>query len=194
MSTVVNAIRYTPEDLLLMPDEKNYELVNGDLVERNIGMESSRIGITIGRLVDTFCVNERLGPVFGADAGYQCFPDDPSRVRKADVSFINASRLPNSELPVGYCRIAPDLAVELISPNDLAYEIEEKVREYLEAGVRLIWVVYPPSRLVRVHRLNGTVAEFKEGDFLDGEDVLPRFRCQVKDIFPPVVSPANGKH
>jgi Uma2 family endonuclease len=191
MSTIANAVRYTPEELLLMPDGNDYELVNAQLVERNMGMESSWIGGTLVRLMGNHSMNAKLGPVFPADAGYQCYPDDRLRVRKPDVSFVSWDKFPGGIIPEGFCRIAPDLVVEVISPNDLVYEVERKILEYLEAGVRLIWVVYPPSRHVDVHRLNGTTDVVKIGGILDGEDVLPGFHCAVEDIFPPLAKPAK---
>jgi len=85
----------------------------------------------------------------------------------------------------GHVRLAPDLVVEVISPNDLAYEIDEKVDEYETAGVKLIWVVNPETKAVRVHRADGAVMVLREKDELDGEDILPGFRCPVAELFLP---------
>jgi Uma2 family endonuclease len=151
-----------------------------------MGMESSRIGMRVGHLVSKFLDDRPGGLLFGADAGYQCFPN-PNSVRKPDVSFIRAGRLANDRAPEGHCRIPPDLAVEVISPNDLAYEVEEKVAEYLEAGVPLVWIVNPPMRSVRIRRpktaANGPVAELSGDDTITGEDVLPGFSCKVSEFF-----------
>ena len=124
-----------------------------------------------------------------ADASYQCFPDEPARVRKPDVSFIRFGRLPGEQLPEGHTRIAPDFAGEVVSPNDLALELDRKVKEYLAAGVRLVWVIFPDTRSARIHRANGSVAEVRENDELGGEDVIPGFRCTVRDLLPPAPSP-----
>ena len=83
----------------------------------------------------------------------------------------------------GHIGIAPDLAVEVVSPNDLAYEIDKKVEEYDTASVKLIWVVNPETKTVRVHRADGTVTVLREKDELDGENVVPGFRCRVGDLF-----------
>ena len=72
---------------------------------------------------------------------------------------------------------------EIVSPNDLYYEVEEKVREYRAAGVGLIWVVNPPTRTVLVRRPDGSAAEVGENGELDGEQVLPGFRCRVSELF-----------
>ena len=175
---------YTPEDLLAMPDGKGHELVNGSLVELNVGSLSSWIGGRLFRLISNFVEANGLGWVWPAENGIQCFPDDPNKVRKPDASFIRKGRLPGEEIPEGWIRIVPDLAVEVISPNDLAYEVEGKVVEYLHAGVRLVWIVNPQTRIVRVHRADGTSGWLTEADELSGEDVLPGFSCRVAQLFP----------
>jgi Uma2 family endonuclease len=124
-----------------------------------------------------------LGWVWAADAGYQCFPGHPNLVRKPDVSFIRLGRLPNEEAPEGHTRIPPDLAVEVISPKDLAYEISARVEDYLGAGVRLVWVIDPSVRTLIIYRHDGTIAGLRERDELSGEDVVPGFRCPVRELF-----------
>ena len=148
-----------------------------------MGARSSHVGGELAYLLKVFNHTTPVGWVLPADASYQFLPDRPNLVRKPDVSFIRLGRLPNEELPNGHIRLPPDLAVEVVSPNDLYYEVEEKVREYRQAGVRLLWIVVPPSRSVLVRRLDGTITEAHEGDELSGEDVVPGFRCRVADIF-----------
>jgi Uma2 family endonuclease len=178
---------FTPDDLLRMENAVSYELVDGKLVERHMGMESSAIAVRVAFLIALFLRDNRLGHLFGADASYQCFPNAPAKVRKPDVSFIRTERLPGGRIPTGHCPVAPDLAVEVISPGDLAYEVEEKVAEYLAAGVPLVWVVHPPTRTVRVHRPRssprGSVADLSEADQITGEEVLPGFTCRIDEFF-----------
>lgn len=186
--TAITAQRtYTPEELLGLPDSVNYELVDGHLVQRDMGMESSEIAVRITFLLALFMQDRRLGRLFGADAGYQCFPDAPSMVRKPDASFIKAGRLVGGRAPTGHCPIPPDLAVEVVSPGDSAYEVEEKVAEYLSAGVPLVWVVYPTTRTVRVRRPQssplGIGSELGPTDSITGEDVLPGFSTPVSAFF-----------
>ncbi len=183
MSTAVLETRVTPEDLLEMPDGDNFELVDGRLVERDTGWRSSRIGGEVLWLLTTHCKRHGLGWVAPADASYQCFPDDPSMVRKPDVSYIRRERLREDEEPEGHCPIAPDLAVEVISPHELYYEVEEKIADYFSAGIPLVWVVNPATRSVRVHRRDGTISDLAETDELTGENVIPGFRCRVSEIF-----------
>ncbi|MFM9964763.1 MAG: Uma2 family endonuclease [Planctomycetaceae bacterium] len=179
--------RVTAEDLLAMPNDKDFELVNGELVERNMSWESERIGSNVLGLVWNHCRQHNLGEVNGSNAGYQCFeevfPDDADRTRKPDVSFISRERLPKQPVVKGNCLIVPDLAVEVVSPNDLYHEVEEKVEEYLQAGVRLVWVVDPHKQRIRIHRANGTVQDLRPHDELSGEDVLVGFRCPVSEVF-----------
>jgi Uma2 family endonuclease len=183
MNTVTTKQLYTPEDLLVMPDAVSYELVNGKLVERQSGWKSSRIGASVAVLLMAHCDAHGLGWVAGAESSYQCYPDAPNKVRRPDASFISLERLPADEEPEGHCRIAPDLAVEVISPNDLYYKVEDKVEEYLTAGVRLVWVVNPSTRTVRVNRADGTETRLRQTDELSGEDVVSGFCCRVSELF-----------
>ena len=108
MSTAVaTKTRYTPEDLLAMPDGKSYELVDGQLVERNMGFESSWIGGRLLIRLGSYCEEHGLGWAVPADAGYQCFPHDPDLVRKPDVSFVRLGRLPGGVVPKGWAKIPP---------------------------------------------------------------------------------------
>jgi len=187
MSVVAPSVLVTPEELLNLPDAVSYELVDGKLVERNMGMESSEIAARIIFLIAAFLKNRKLGHLFASHASYQCFPEAPGNVRRPDLSFVRAGRFEGDRLPKGHCRIPPDLAIEVVSPGDLSYEMDEKVAEYLHAGVRLVWVVHPPTRRVRIHRpLSsplGIVSELSDKDTVAGEEVLPGFSCAVADFF-----------
>ena len=183
MITVAGEKRYTPEDLLTMPDGKLYELVDGRLVERKMSIWSSYVAGVIFDLLNSFCRENRLGWVFPEGTSFQCFPALPGRVRKPDVSFIRFQRLALAQATTeGHCPVAPDLAIEVISPNDTAYEIDDKVREFLDAGGPLVWVVNPEQRTVEIHRASGPGAILRENDEISGEDVIPRFRCRVGDF------------
>ncbi len=187
MTTAAIKTVFTPDDLLTLPDAVDYELVDGQLVERHMGSKSSAVALVIGHLLLTFVKHRRLGHVFTTDCGYRCFPAFPDRVRKPDVSFIRTGRLPNERLPEGYVTIPPDLAVEVLSPGDLAYEIDEKVEQHLAAGVKLVWVVNPNTRNVRIHRpkdsKDGPISTVSDSESISGEDVLAGFTCNVNDIF-----------
>jgi Uma2 family endonuclease len=139
MSTATpTEVRYTPEDLLAMPDGKGYELVDGRLVERRSGARSSRVGGKVASRLYEYCEMAGLGWVFSACCGYHCFPHDPSCVRRPNASFIKVGRFRGEELPEGWVTIAPDLAVDVVSPFDLAEELELRLDDYRKAGVPLI--------------------------------------------------------
>jgi len=183
MHASVVSQRYTPEDLLAMPDGHRFDLVDGHLVERNMGAESSWIALQINRYLGNYAETSQQGLVLGPDCGYQIFPDDPNRVRFPDGSFIRSGRLPNDALPRGHIRVVPDLVLEVVSPNDLAWEVDVKVTEYLQAGVPLVWVFYPDTRSVAVYRSLDEVRVLTEADHLQGDPVLPGFSCPVADLF-----------
>jgi len=186
MSTIVEH-KHTLEDVLAMSDSAGIELVNGELVEKNVSMESSDIAMEIGSLLKQFVRTRDLGSVLGPDLGYACFESvtgDRNRLRKPDVSFIATGRVSPEQYETGHCPVCPDLAVEVISPNDVADELQQKLEEYLKAGVRLVWIVSPRTRAVDVYRPDGSALRLHEKDTLSGEDVIPGFECSVAEIFP----------
>lgn len=189
MSVLLTQAAYTPEDLLTMHDGDRYELVYGRLKEIDMGALSSLIGGRLFRRLANFCGEDGPWLVWPEGCGYQCFPHAPNLVRKPDTSALRRERLPGGEVPEGHLRLAPDLAAEVLSPNDLVYETDQKVEDYLRAGTRLVWVIHPLSRIVLIYRANGTIVGIREHDELDGEDVLPGFRCPVRELFHNPVMP-----
>jgi len=185
MSTADLKTRHTPEDLLSMPDGSGYELVDGQLVEKNMSTKSSWVATELVFRIRSFLEKHPLGWAL-TEASYQCFADDPGKVRRPDVSFIGHGKLPDEELSDGHCLVVPDLAAEVISPNDTQFDVSAKVEEYLAAGVSLVWVVNPNTQTVQVYRREQSEAKYlHENDELTGEDVLPGFSCQVRNVFPP---------
>jgi Uma2 family endonuclease len=183
MATVELTTRYKPRDLLTFPEPGRFELVDGHLVERKMGAESSLVAQELRLLIGIFNKQHKLGLIFGPDCGFQIFKADRNRVRFADGSFVRRNRLPAGKPPKGHCRTVPELTIEAVSPNDTAEEVEQKVEEWLAAGVKLVWVVFPDSHRIHVHRKNGTTSKLGSKDSLAGEDVLPGFKCRVAEIF-----------
>jgi Uma2 family endonuclease len=190
---------YTPDDLLTLPDGDRYELVEGHLVDRHgcdtgdpsMGWLSDLIATRLASRLTVFCDQCGLGFVVISNSGG--FQYGGRKVRKPDVSFVARDRLPPTGPPAGNAPLAPDLAVEVLSPNDLCEELEQKVEEYLLSGVRLVWVISPAARTVRVLRADGTAAVVRAGGELDGETVVPGFRCALNDLFPAaMLSNGNG--
>lgn len=183
--SLVSKLKYTPEELLALPEGDTYELVHGELVERKMGFRSSRIGGRLFQLLANYCESRQLGWVLPADAGYQCFPDDPHKVRKPDVSFIRATRLSLDNEPEGWATLPPDLAVEVVSPRDLFADVVIKVNEYLEAGVRLVWVIDTATQKVYVYHHDGRGEILTAVDVLSGGNVVEGFCCRVAELFTP---------
>lgn len=173
--------------------KKGFELIDGEIVEKPpVGMRSSLVAIRLATLLNTFCDQQKLGWVFGADGGYRCFPGASRLVRKPDVSFVRKGRLRDDHIPDGDLAIAPDLVVEVVSPNDLVYALERKVEEFLAAGTRLVWVINPRQRLVIAHRHDDTMSKVREGQELSGEDVVPGFSCQLSAFLLPPEQPTTS--
>jgi Uma2 family endonuclease len=173
----------TPEQLLEMPDGDLYELVDGVLVERRSSAMSGYVGARAAAALGTFLGRPPRGWLMSAKCSYQCFPGLANLVRKPTVSFIRLGRFPEEQAPEGHVRIPPDLVVEAVAPSELRVATDQRVSEYLGAGVRLVWVIDPAQRTVLVYRADGSFAGVRECGEVDGEDVLPGFKCPVRDLF-----------
>ena len=183
MSTVAQPT-ITADELLRMPDGDRFELVDGELVERKMGSLAGWISNRVGSRFERYA-EEHGGVAFGEGGWFRCFPDDPERVRRPDACYIRAGRLSGDRIPAGHITIAPEVVVEVISPNDVYYEVEAKVEEYLDAGVPLVWLINPDNRSVRVFRAGQPVIQLRAHEELTGDDILPGFRCPVAELFPP---------
>ncbi len=181
---------HSAADLINVPE--GYELINGQLVELKVGTESSLVGGTLFALLYAHCKKQQLGVALPSEVVYRCFPTG-KLARKPDASFVRKGRLKDDRVPVGDMTIAPDLAVESVSPNETVYELGEKVEQFLAVGVRLVWVINPQARIAIVHRVDGSMAKVREGQELDGEDVVPEFRCSLTAILPMPEAEANGQ-
>jgi Uma2 family endonuclease len=173
----------TAKDLLNLPEDGwKYELVRGELVRLSPG--KPKHGKTIAkmaRIIGNFVETHQLGTTYTNDTGF-VLEHEPDTVRGPDVAFVAKKRIPPEGEPDEYWDIAPDLVVEVPSDNDTRKEVQDKVTEYLKAGVRLVWVVDPKKRMVEVHALSSKRI-LKETDTLTGGRALPGFRCKVADIF-----------
>jgi Uma2 family endonuclease len=165
-----------------MADRNGYELVDGQLLERPTSKESSRIGVNIGRLLGNEAARTGEAEVYGADLGYECFPHGHIDIRKPDASVIRKDRLASLPGDPGYMPITADLAVEVLSPNDVVGNLNEKIEDYLTAGFPLIWIVDRLTKTVMIHRKDGSVTKLHENDQITGESALPGFKCAVADL------------
>lgn len=161
---------------------KRTELVRGQLIVREPagwihGMVASRLLVAVARHVDAGA----LGVVLAAETGFTLFRN-PDTVRAPDVAFIRRERIPDPP-PRGFAEIAPDLAIEVLSPGDTAGEVRAKVLDWLAAGCRLVWIVDPVRRIARVHRPDETTTLVTDDGVLDGETVLPGFVLPLAEAF-----------
>ena len=184
--------RITPDEFLAHPDRDLFELVNGQLVETHMSMESVWIQGQIYSQIDQFVTEHHLGMAFPDGLTYRCFTtleEDPNRIRRPDCSFIRARRTTSDQFIAGHCEIVPDLIVEVVSPKDSYYDIQRRVHDFLTVGCPLVWVINPNSRLATVYRKDGLIVEVDDQSELSGEDVLPGFRCRLADVLPPAKLP-----
>jgi Uma2 family endonuclease len=174
---------YTAEDLAGMPSDEPWELWEGELRKvPGAGSKASGLAGWIVYLISFFVVPRDLGLVMGADGSF-VLRRDPDVVLVPDVSFTKWEHVPGDEAPDSYFPGRPDLAVEVGSPSDRRRDVEEKVRRYGDAGVPLVWWVYPTKRSVEVYRHGILIATLYDGDVLDGEVILPGFSLPVAEIF-----------
>ncbi|MEJ5252948.1 MAG: Uma2 family endonuclease [Chthonomonadetes bacterium] len=174
---------HTIDDLweLSHREGKRYELVKGELVE--LAPASDEHGYVAGRLlgkVFQYVESARLGYIFAAETGF-VLREEPATVRAPDLAYVSRERAPQS-WSRQFARFVPDLVAEVVSPADTYSEVMRKVEDWLNAGVKVVWVIDPVSRQVSVHR-SGQMCLLREEDTLSGEDVLPGFECKVSEIF-----------
>ncbi|SIO42432.1 Endonuclease, Uma2 family (restriction endonuclease fold) [Singulisphaera sp. GP187] len=173
----------TEQDVLAIRDRERrlFELVDGVLVEKAVGIQESYLAILIAGLLGDFAARGDLGMVLGADGMARLAS---GLVRIPDVSFISWDRLPGRRVPsTPFLDIAPDLAVEVLSPSNTAREMDRKLLEYFQAGVRLVWYVDPAARTVRVFSTPGEGLVLGEDQELDGSPVLTGLRIPLRPLF-----------
>ena len=157
------------------------ELVDGVLVEKPMGYFESVIAIQIAVLVGTFVKENRLGWVTGESGMMRLMT---GLVRIPDVAFVSVDKFPDRKLPrAPIPDLYPDLAVEVLSKSNTKREMAMKLEEYFTVGVRLVWIVDPRKRTVAVYNSPSDVQVLDETQTLGGEEVLPGFKVQIKQIF-----------
>jgi Uma2 family endonuclease len=183
----------TAEQFWDMPDipGKQRELVRGEVIEMPTpGAIHNVIANLLQYLLRVFATERRLGLVFGDNMGY-LLNRGPDTVRVPDVSFIAWEHVPDSGIPEGAWLMPPDLAVEVVSPTDQPADVQNKARDYIESGVRLVWVVWPKRQAVSVYTREAATYELGPDAELDGGDVLPGFHVRVGDLFEIPMKPTS---
>ncbi|MEJ7577713.1 MAG: Uma2 family endonuclease [Pyrinomonadaceae bacterium] len=183
MSTATTKLM-TADELFELPDDNfRYDLVKGELRRMSpAGSEHGAIIINFSLLIAQHVKAYKLGIVFGAGTGFK-LESDPNTVRAPDIAFVRRERVPASGVPRGFWQGAPDLAVEVVSPSDKLYEIDEKIDDYLAAGVSLVWVVYPKKRSVTVYSPGGEPHVLTVEDTIDAGEVITGLQCRIAEIF-----------
>ena len=182
--TDVGARLLTADDLLrLYSRGVRGELIRGVLCETMpTSYEHGRVVTNLVILLGNFIKPRKLGSLTASDSGVW-LERDPDMVREPDIAYFSAETSPLDERVTGYAEAAPDLVAEVWSPDDGRWALNDKTFMWFSYGVHLVWVVYPDTRMVDVYRRNRRAARLSDGDTLDGLDVLPGFRCEVRDIF-----------
>jgi Uma2 family endonuclease len=178
-------LKMTADELSRLPDNgMRRELLAGELHEMPpAGGDHGFVALETGYRLRDFLQrhSEVGGGLFAAETGFR-LTRDPDTVRAPDVAYVSAEQLPLARVR-GFPELAPDLVVEVVSPNDTASEVQAKVEEWLLAGSRLVWVLYPVTRTAMVYQPDGTARLLHADDTIQGEPVLPGFACRLGEIF-----------
>ena len=160
-------------------DGRKYELVDGQILVSPAGTRHGIVAVRLSARLLAFVERADLGYVVDSSTGFRL---PGGNVRSPDVGFIAKERFKGGQIPDGFTELAPDLAVEIVSPDDRPRLVLDKVGEYLQAGVRMVWVIDPSKGVATVHRSLTNVRTLERSASLDGEDVLPGFSCRLAEI------------
>jgi Uma2 family endonuclease len=183
MSLLISPIQLTPTDVERASerDARHYELVDGELKEKIVGTRASFVATQIGARLNA-ALYPRIG--FAAtEVMVYCFTK-PNHGRKPDVAYVRFERMNHRSIPEGDLHLAPDLAVEVLSPGNTGLEVEEKLNEYLESGVAMVWIVNPDRRTIRIYWNNDRTKLFHANDVIENEPLLRGFVLKVGEVFP----------
>jgi len=172
----------TGEELLAMGDIGPCELVDGRIVPMSpTGGKHGLLELYLGSALHSFVQKHSLGWVMTGEVGIYT-RRNPDRVRGADVVFLSGERWPEAP-PDGFLEVAPDLVVEIMSPNDRWQDVRQKLAEYFAIGVRWVWIVEPENRTVLVFRSITDIQQYGMDDVLAGEGILEGFSLTVANLF-----------
>ena len=162
---------------------KRTELVRGELVVMALaGGRHGQVAHKFGLFIGNHVLERDLGRVFAAETGF-LLRRSPDTVRAPDVAFVAGERLGTEQAPSGFPEMAPDLAVEVVSTGDSPAAVQDKIRDWLEAGTRTVWVAYPDTRSVTVHRHGQPAQMLRDTDVLEEDPVLSDFAVRVRELF-----------
>jgi Uma2 family endonuclease len=193
MSTAIltDAERVTKSSSEYLPmetDEALYELIDGQRVEMPpMSVRAVKVAARLVTLLNFFAGPRHLGEAYTEMLIQLPLPDDEDRNRRPDVCFVSAAKLAaDTSEDANAWDIIPDLAIEVTSPTDRAENQREKIQEYLQLGVRCVWVVYPKLGIVDVYESSGSYRTFGPGGILPGDPILPGLELQLDELFRPI--------
>lgn len=173
----------TAEELFEWVNGRRGELIKGEFIEMSpSGGTHGKLSSKIARILGNFIEENNLGESFGAETGFVLFWN-PDTVRAPDFAYIAKERLPQIKEFDKFISIPPDLAVEIISPNDRWPDVEDKIADYFAAGVKLVWIINPKPQTVQVYRSPSQSSLLSGSDVLQGDNILPGFSIPVERIF-----------
>jgi Uma2 family endonuclease len=174
----------TADELLNLPRGRyRYELVKGELKQMSPGGHNhGRVGMRLAAPLASYVTSQKLGEAYLAETGFK-LESDPDTVRAPDIAFIKRERIEQVGEGAGYWIGAPDLAVEVVSPDDTAKKVERKAADWLEAGTGMVWVINPKPKTVTVYRSLTDIDVLTEKDTLSGGEIVPGFEIAVSRIF-----------
>lgn len=164
---------------LAFDEDLDYEVVDGRKEAKMAGARHGEVCAQIIIELGIYLKQNKVGRIYTPDTTFMIGANE----RLPDVGFISAERRPEEGAPLSKWGIPPDLAIEVISPNDVWNKVKRKVREYFAAGVRQVWLVSYEDKEVMVYGSLTDVAVFAENDELTSESLLPGFKCRVGDLF-----------
>jgi Uma2 family endonuclease len=174
----------TAEEFEQLPDDgKRYELIDGELREMAPTVNwHGEVESNLTALLHAYVRSHRLGRVSCGEVLY-IVRRNPDRVRAADIAFIRQERVPSLEARQHIMEVIPDLVVEILSQHDTVAEISDRIDDWVGAGVQLLWIVDPFRRTVTMYQPEHDPMLLGEHATLEGDPVLPGFRCAVAEIF-----------
>ncbi|HEY3320933.1 MAG TPA: Uma2 family endonuclease [Planctomycetota bacterium] len=181
----------TGEELLRHPEWGTCELIDGEVVMLSpAGAGHGQAAMAAAVKINDFVARKRLGVVYAAETGFY-LRRNPDKVRAPDCMFISWDRAP-AELEMGYLPVVPDLAVEVVDPKDPALTSIEKAQSFVDAGVKLVWVIDYVSRKALVYEQGKPTRMLAEEGVLDGSTVLPGFKLPLKKIWRALEAPKKN--
>lgn len=182
MSALTAERVWTANDLLQMPGDARFELIQGELIPMPPppGGEHGYRTLTLAARIQVYVEDHDLGYCFAAETGFK-IAENPDTVKGADFAFVAKNRLPEG-VPAKHVPLAPDIVLETRSPGDSKSDVASKVKLWLQAGVRVVWTLDPGAKTLTIHRPDSAPQTLAAKDTLREEDILPGFSLSLARV------------